>query len=57
MNILFDILKLHITRKEMEEIMKTLKIKNLKKIYGKYENEVHAIAGIDLEIEPKSLQQ
>ncbi|MDB0336996.1 ABC transporter ATP-binding protein, partial [Clostridioides difficile] len=37
----------------MEEIMKTLKIKNLKKIYGKYENEVHAIAGIDLEIEPK----
>ncbi|HBH1628539.1 ABC transporter ATP-binding protein [Clostridioides difficile] len=33
--------------------MKTLKIKNLKKIYGKYENEVHAIAGIDLEIEPK----
>ena len=33
--------------------MKTLKVKNLKKIYGKGENQVHAIAGIDLEIDPK----
>ncbi|HBE9529255.1 TPA: ABC transporter ATP-binding protein [Clostridioides difficile] len=32
--------------------MKILKGKDLKKIYGKYENEVRAIDGIDLEIEP-----
>lgn len=33
--------------------MKTLQVKNLKKIYGKGESQVHAIAGIDLEIESK----
>ncbi|HBH1339402.1 TPA: ABC transporter ATP-binding protein [Clostridioides difficile] len=32
--------------------MKILKGKDLKKIYGKYENEVRALDGIDLEIEP-----
>ena len=32
--------------------MKILKVKDLKKIYGKYENEVRALDGIDLEIEP-----
>ncbi|EGT4676091.1 TPA: ABC transporter ATP-binding protein [Clostridioides difficile] len=32
--------------------MKILKVKDLKKIYGKYENEVRALNGIDLEIEP-----
>lgn len=32
--------------------MKKLKTQGLKKIYGKGENEVHAIDGIDLEIEP-----
>ena len=32
--------------------MKKLKVANLKKIYGKQENEVHAIDGINLEIEP-----
>ncbi|HBF3709364.1 TPA: ABC transporter ATP-binding protein, partial [Clostridioides difficile] len=32
--------------------MKILKVKDLKKIYGKYENEVRALDGIDLDIEP-----
>lgn len=32
--------------------MKILKVKDLKKIYGKYENEVRALDGINLEIEP-----
>lgn len=32
--------------------MKKLKISNLKKIYGKDENKVHALDGINLEIEP-----
>ncbi|HBE9444259.1 ABC transporter ATP-binding protein [Clostridioides difficile] len=32
--------------------MKILKVKDLKKIYGKYENEIRALDGIDLEIEP-----
>ncbi|MCU9807298.1 ABC transporter ATP-binding protein [Paraclostridium sp. AKS46] len=33
--------------------MKMLKVKNLKKIYGKDESQVHAIEDIDLEIESK----
>ncbi|WP_270941677.1 ABC transporter ATP-binding protein [Romboutsia lituseburensis] len=32
--------------------MKKLNISNLKKTYGKYENKVHALDGINLEIEP-----
>ncbi|HCU2609490.1 TPA: ABC transporter ATP-binding protein [Clostridioides difficile] len=32
--------------------MKILKVKDLKKIYGKYDNEVRALDGIDLDIEP-----
>ncbi|MCC0713949.1 ABC transporter ATP-binding protein [Clostridioides sp. ES-S-0077-01] len=32
--------------------MKILKVKDLKKKYGKYENEVRALDGIDLDIEP-----
>lgn len=32
--------------------MKNLSVKNLKKIYGKDENKVNALDGIDLEIEP-----
>lgn len=37
---------------EWRYVMKILKVKDLKKIYGKYENEVRALDGIDLEIEP-----
>ncbi|MDR0879749.1 MAG: ATP-binding cassette domain-containing protein [Clostridioides sp.] len=33
--------------------MKTLRVENLRKIYGKGESEVNALAGIELEIEPK----
>ncbi len=32
--------------------MKNLRVKNIKKIYGKDENKVNALDGIDLEIEP-----
>ena len=32
--------------------MEILKVENLTKIYGKGENEVHAVDGIDLEIDP-----
>ncbi len=32
--------------------MKNLRVKNIKKIYGKGENQVNALDGIDLEIEP-----
>ena len=32
--------------------MKNLRVKNLKKIYGKGENKVNALDGVDLEIEP-----
>ncbi|EHJ37020.1 ABC transporter, ATP-binding protein [Clostridioides difficile 70-100-2010] len=37
---------------EWRYVMKILKVKDLKKIYGKYENEVRALDGIDLDIEP-----
>lgn len=37
---------------EWRYVMKILKVKDLKKIYGKYENEVRALDGINLEIEP-----
>lgn len=33
--------------------MKSLRIKNIKKIYGKDENQVNALDGINLEIEPR----
>ena len=37
---------------EINIYMKKLKTQGLKKIYGKGENEVHAVDGIDLEIDP-----
>lgn len=45
-------LKIYIFEWEWRYIMKILKVKDLKKIYGKYENEVRALDGIDLDIEP-----
>lgn len=45
-------LKIYIFEWKWRYIMKILKVKDLKKIYGKYENEVRALDGIDLDIEP-----